>query len=275
VSGASQAKRTPALFVSHGAPTLAVEDGAAHRFLAGLGGRLGTPKAILVVSAHFEASVPTVTSARQPETIHDFGGFPAELYRLIYPAPGSPALAASVAELLGEAGRPARTDPSRGLDHGAWVPLMLMYPDADVPVVQLSIDARRGAGYHYALGELLRPLRDQGVLIMGSGGATHNLSLFLGAQHDDPPPDWVRAFSDWVAEAIAEDRREDLIDYRSQGPYAVDNHPSEEHFLPLLTALGAAAPGEINLRLHTSHTYGILMMDAYVFGAGGGIQDAM
>lgn len=272
---ASTATRMPALFVSHGAPGLAVEDGAAHRFLAGLGNRLGAPPAILVISAHFEAPVPTVTSARQPETIHDFVGFPAGLYRLTYPAPGSPALAASVAELLGEAGWPARTDPSRGLDHGAWVPLRLMYPAADVPVAQLSIDARRGAGHHYALGELLRPLRDQGVLIIGSGGATHNLRLFFGAHHNDPPPDWVRAFSDWVAEAVAEDRRQDLIDYRSQAPYAVDNHPSEEHFLPLLTALGAAAPGETHLRLHTSHTYGVLMMDNYLFGAGGSIWDAM
>lgn len=259
--------RLPTLFVSHGAPTLAVEDGAAHRFLTGLGDRLGKPEAVLMISAHFEAPVPTVTSAGRPETIHDFGGFPRALYELTYPAPGSPALAESVAGLLEAAGWTVRGDPERGLDHGAWVPLMLMYPAAEVPVVQLSIDSRRGAAYHYQLGELLRPLRDQGVLIIGSGGVTHNLRLFFGANQDDPPPDWVRAFSEWVEKAVVEDRREDLIDYRTQGPNAAGNHPTEEHYLPLLTALGASTPGEPGERLHTSHTYGVLMMDAYRFGA--------
>lgn len=259
--------RLPALFVSHGAPTLAVEDGAAHRFLAGLGERIGKPGAVLMISAHFEAPRPTVTAAERPETIHDFGGFPRELYELRYPAPGSPALAERVAGLLGDADMPARLDASRGLDHGAWVPLMLMYPEADVPVVQLSIDPARGAAYHHELGELLRPLRDEGVLIVGSGGVTHNLRLFFGAHHDDPVPDWVRAFSDWVLAAVKDDRREDLIHYRERGPYAADNHPSEEHYFPLLTALGASAPGESNTRVHTSPTYGVLMMDAYRFGA--------
>lgn len=261
--------RMPTLFVSHGAPTLAVEDGAAHRFLAGLGGRLGRPKAIVMISAHFEAPVPTVTSAERPETIHDFGGFPQELYRLRYPASGSPELAESVAGRLDAAGLAVRSDPSRGLDHGAWVPLLLMYPDADVPVVQLSIDSRRGPGYHYGLGERLRPLRDEGVLIIGSGGATHNLRLFFGARHDDPSPDWVRDFGEWVEQAIAGDRRDDLIDYRAKAPYADENHPTEEHFLPLLTTLGASEPGETNKRIHTSHTYGVLMMDAYGFGVDG------
>ncbi|HSH43796.1 MAG TPA: class III extradiol ring-cleavage dioxygenase [Arenicellales bacterium] len=260
--------RMPSLFVSHGAPTLAVEDGAAHRFLTELGDKLERPEAILMLSAHYEEPVATVTAGEKPETIHDFGGFPRELYRIQYPAPGSPALADAVAKLLGDAGWPARRDPSRGLDHGAWVPLRLMYPEADIPVVQLSIDSRRGAGYHYALGELLRPLRDDGVLVIGSGGATHNLRLFFGAGHDDPPPDWVRGFSDWVERTIAEDRRQDLIAYRSRAPHAADNHPTEEHFMPLLAALGAAHPEERGERIHSSHTYGILMMDAYQFGGG-------
>lgn len=257
----------PTLFVSHGAPTLAVEDGDAHRFLAGLGERLRKPNAILMISAHFEAPVPTVTAGTRPETIHDFGGFPRDLYQLTYPAPGSLELAETVTGLLRDAGWSARSDPSRGLDHGAWVPLRLMYPEADVPVVQLSIDSSRGAEYHYELGELLRPLRDQGVLIIGSGGATHNLRLFPGAHHDDPLPDRIRAFGDWVAEAITGDRRDDLIQYRSRGPDAAHNHPTEEHFIPLLTALGASEPGETSRRIHTSHTYGFLMMDAYLFGA--------
>lgn len=271
----SPGQRIPALFVSHGAPTLAVEDGAARRFLAELGGRLGKPQAIVMISAHFEAPVPTVTSGSRPETIHDFGGFPRELYEIVYPAPGSPSLAESVAGLLEDSGWPHRSDPSRGLDHGAWVPLMLMYPEADIPVVQLSIDPGRGADYHYRLGELLRPLRDEGVLIIGSGGATHNLRLFFGAHHDDPPPDWVRAFSDWVSDAVADDRRDDLIQYRSRGPHAANNHPTEEHYLPLLAALGASEPGETNTRIHTSHTYGVLMMDSYLFGAQGNDWSAL
>jgi len=258
---------TPALFVSHGAPTLAVEDGAAHRFLAGLGERLGRPRAILMISAHFEAERPTLTGAEHPETIHDFGGFPRELYALRYPAPGSPALAGRVAGLLREADWPARVDAARGLDHGAWVPLMLMYPEAGVPVVQLSIDPARGAAYHHELGTLLRPLRDEGVLIIGSGGITHNLRLFFGAHHDDPVPHWVRAFADWARTAVESGRREDLIHYRDRAPHAEDNHPSEEHYFPLLAALGASAPGEAGTRIHTSATYGVLMMDAYRFGA--------
>lgn len=266
MNGTSSKPRMPVLFVSHGAPTLAVEDGAAHRFLTGLGTQLDKPEAILMVSAHFEAPQATITGVGQPDTIHDFGGFPRELYDLRYPAPGSPAVAERVAGMLTEAGWPTRTDPSRGLDHGAWVPLMLMYPEADVPVVQLSIDPRRGAAYHHELGELLRPLRDEGVLIIGSGGVTHNLRLFFGAHHDDPVPDWVRAFSDWVQAAVEDDRRDDLIHYRERGPYAAENHPSEEHYFPLLTALGASAPGEAKERIHSSPTYGVLMMDAYRFG---------
>jgi 4,5-DOPA dioxygenase extradiol len=258
--------RMPSLFVSHGAPTLAVEDGPAHRFLSGLGNRLGKPEAVLMISAHFEAPIPTVTAGTRPETIHDFGGFPPELYQIVYPAHGSPALAETVNSLLSGAGWPARADPSRGLDHGAWVPLMLMYPEADVPVVQLSIDPRRGAEYHLQLGALLRPLREQGVLIIGSGGVTHNLRLFFGAGHDDPPSERVARFASWVAEMIRHDRRDELIDYRSRAPDAAYNHPTEEHFFPLLTALGASEPGETNARIHSSHTYGALMMDGYLFG---------
>jgi len=257
----------PTLFVSHGAPTLAVEDGEAHRFLAGLGDRLDRPKAVLMISAHFESPVPTVTSAERPETIHDFGGFPRPLYEIEYPAQGDPDLANTVVGLLDQAGLKARTDPARGLDHGAWVPLLLMYPRADVPVVQLAIDPHRGPAYHLRLGELLRPLRDEGVLIIGSGGATHNLKMFFGAGHDDPVPEWVGAFSDWLEEAVSRDRRDDLIHYRARAPHAADNHPTEEHYLPLLTALGTSEPGEPASRIHTSHTYGALMMDAYRFGA--------
>ena len=257
----------PTLFVSHGAPTLAIDDSPARRFLLSFGDVLGKPRAILVLSAHFETPVATVTSSSAPETIYDFWGFPRALYDITYPAPGDPALASRVTELLSAAGIPARLDEHRGLDHGAWVPLSLMYPDADVPVVQLSIDARKGAAYHFRLGEALRPLRDEGVLIIGSGGVTHNLSHAINAPPDAPLVEWASTFREWVADAIEGDRRDDLANYRAAAPDAVRNHPTEEHFLPLLCAMGAATPGEPRRRVHVSDSHGALAMDAYLFGA--------
>ncbi len=259
--------RMPSLFVSHGPPTLAIEDGPTQRFLADCGRKLAKPTAILVLSAHFEASTATVTTGRNPKTIHDFGGFPQALYELTYHAPGDPGLAETVIDLLGVGGLAARPDPTRGFDHGAWVPLLLMYPGADVPVVQLSIHRRQGPAHHYRLGELLRPLRDQGVLIIGSGGATHNLASFFRANRGDPAPEWVTSFGGWLAETIANDRRDDLIAYRAKAPHALRNHPTEEHYLPLLAAMGATEVGELSLRAHVGHTYGVLAMDAYLFGA--------
>ena len=257
----------PTMFVSHGAPTLAIVDGPARRFLIGSGTSLERPAAILMLSAHFEAPTATVTTSMAPRTIHDFRGFNEALYRISYPAPGSPGLASRVRELLESGGLAAREDGHRGLDHGAWVPLSLMYPDADIPVVQLSIDSRQGPGYHMRLGELLSPLRDEGVLVIGSGGVTHNLSHALGAEIDEPVKDWVISFREWVAEAVESDRRDQLIDYRSRAPDAFHNHPTEEHFLPLLSALGATEAGEPLRRVHASETYGALAMDAYIFGA--------
>ena len=261
--------RKPTMFVSHGAPTLAIHDSAARQFLAAFGTRLGKPRAILVLSAHFEASTATVTASRAPETIYDFYGFPEALYNITYPVPGDPALADRVAGLLSADGIPAVLDASRGLDHGAWIPLSLMYPEADVPVVQLSIDRQKSTAYHFRLGESLRPLRDEGVLIVGSGGATHNLSHALRAPHDDPMVDWANAFREWLADAIEDDRRSDLANFRDVAPDASRNHPTEEHFLPLLYAMGATEPAEPRHRIHKSDMHGSLAMDAYLFGANG------
>lgn len=261
-----QMSRLPALFVSHGAPTLAIDDSPAHRFLKSLGRRLGKPNAILMLSAHFEAPTATVTASASPRIVYDFYGFPDALYDITYPAAGDPGLAHRVAALLEDGGVPTLEDDARGLDHGAWVPLSLMYPDADVPVVQLSIDASKGARYHLRLGELLRPLRDEGVLIVGSGGATHNLSVALRASPDDTVPDWVETFREWLADAVANDKRDDLADFRTIAPDAARNHPTDEHFLPLLCALGATEHGESRQRVHDSETYGSLAMDMYLFG---------
>lgn len=258
--------RLPVLFVSHGAPTLPLESSAAHDFLTGLCAALGRPRAILVVSAHWETGQPAVSTAVQPETIYDFHGFPEALYRLRYPAPGAPQLAARVAGLLAASGMPARLDPQRGLDHGAWTPLILMYPQADIPVTQLSIQPQAGAEYHLKLGEALRPLREEGVLILASGSVTHNLREFRGsAGREARPPAWVTEFNEWLAAALLAGRRCDLAAYRSKAPHAARNHPTEEHLLPLLVAAGAAdGRGEVE-RLHSSYAYGVIGMDAYRF----------
>jgi 4,5-DOPA dioxygenase extradiol len=255
----------PALFVSHGAPTMILEQVPVRDFLRSWGGELQRPQAVLVVSAHWDTEPPAVSSVAQPDTIHDFFGFPAPLYQLRYPAPGAPALAQRTAALLSAAGLHCRVDAGRGLDHGAWVPLMLMYPQADLPVTQLSVQGRLGAAHHYRVGQALRPLRDEGVLILASGGLTHNLAEFRHHGLDDSAPAWVAEFRDWVAMAIAEGRDEDLVRYRERAPHAIRNHPSEDHLLPLLVALGARTPGVAGQRAHTSTTYGVLAMDAYQF----------
>lgn len=260
-------QRIPALFVSHGAPTLVSDGVPARDFLAGLAAELPGPRAIVCVSAHWTTRRAAVSSTASPATIHDFYGFPEPLYELSYPAPGAPELAGRIAKLLGEAGIECDVDPGRGLDHGAWVPLLLMYPEADVPVVQLSLQSRLGPAHHLRLGEALVPLRDEGILIVGSGGFTHNLSEFRGQAADSPAPDWVTGFADWMSEAIEAGRRDDLLDYRRRAPHARRNHPSEEHLLPLYVAMGAGGAETGGRRVHASFTYGVLAMDAFAFGA--------
>lgn len=257
--------RQPAVFVSHGAPTLALETGTTRGFLADLGAELPAPRAILVLSAHWESAVPAVSMAERPETIHDFYGFPRALYEMRYPAPGAPQLAQQVRELLGNAGLAADVVPDRGLDHGAWVPLMLMYPQADIPVTQLALQTALGPAHHLRLGEALRPLRDDGVLILASGSVTHNLREFGRHDYAGPPPDWVSGFNDWLAQGLVAADRESLLDYRSRAPHAARNHPTEEHLLPLFAALGAATPDVAPRRIHAGYTYGVIGMDAWRF----------
>jgi 4,5-DOPA dioxygenase extradiol len=253
----------PTLFVSHGAPTLPLEDVPAREFLRRLSAELPRPEAIVAVSAHWESRAPAVSAAPQPETIHDFFGFPAPLYQLRYTAPGAAATAARVKSLLTVAGLPPHVNGARGLDHGAWVPLMLMYPDADVPVIQLALQPHLGSEHHLRLGAALSSLRDEGVLILGSGGATHNLREFRGHAADDPLEGYAEEFAQWLADTLERGDRQALANYRSLAPSAVRNHPSEEHLLPLHVAAGAAdGPGR---RIHESSTYGILAMDAYRF----------
>jgi len=247
----------PAIFVSHGSPTLPFDDVPARDFLRGLGAKLGTPKAILVASAHWDTPAPALNAVARNATIHDFTGFPKPLYELRYEAPGAPALAERAASLL----TGASIDTERGLDHGAWVPLMLMYPGADIPVLQLSVQSRAGAAHHIALGRALAPLREEGVLILGSGGFVHNLRAI--DWNGGPEPEWSRAFAEWTHEKLLARDEAALADYRSRAPHAAMAHPTEEHFMPLFVAYGAGG-AEVE-RLHTSATFGSLRMDAYSF----------
>ena len=258
--------RQPALFISHGAPTIVIDPIPAHDFLKSAASE-PRPSAILVVSAHFEAPGPTLTTHPRPPMIYDFGGFPAEMYAKQYPAPGDPALAQRAAGLLSNAGFAPRLDPARGYDHGTWTPLILMYPDADIPVVQLSVDPRRDAAWHFAVGEALAPLRDENVLIVGSGLLTHNLRGFFtgGAIPAEaaPPVDYAYAFADWAHAAISEGRTDDLLAWTTRGPHALHNHPTPEHFLPLFVALGAGGRDQPATRLHDSWSRGIFAMYSY------------
>lgn len=255
----------PVLFISHGAPTLSLEPGDTGTAWQQLGARLPKPPAILVISAHWETIIPTVSCADQPVTIHDYSGFPAELYKLKYPAPGAPEMAKAVARALQQAGIPVQLDDTRGLDHGAWVPLSFLYPNADIPVAQLSIQPDKDPAWHIALGRAQRPLRQQGVLIIGSGSISHNLRAIFKHPQGEPAPEWVTEFCDWMAAKIKAGDIEALGAYRTLAPYAEQNHPTDEHLFPLFAALGAA--NEIASAVHFNQvmTYGMLAMDAWLF----------
>ena len=254
----------PTLFLSHGSPMLAVEDLSFTREWAAIGAAMARPRAILVVSAHWDTAQPVVSTTATPETIYDFHGFPPELYRVRYPAPGAPALAQRVAQLLQAAGTACASDAQRGLDHGAWVPLKWMVPGADIPVTQLSVQSRRGTAHHLAIGRALAPLRDEGVLILGSGGIVHNLRELDWHRKSAGPLPWAGAFNDWMADRLAAQDEAELLDYRRLAPEAARCQPTEEHFVPLFVALGAG--GFPAKRIELGFDLGSLGMDSYFFG---------
>jgi 4,5-DOPA dioxygenase extradiol len=259
--------RMPALYVSHGSPNLALTPQTpAYRFLAGLGSSLPRPKALLVVSAHYTTRVPTVGLAAEPPMIYDFGGFAKALYEKVWPAPGAPDVSMRAAELLMAAGFRVAADPGRGYDHGVWVPLHLMYPDADVPVAQVSMQPEADSRHHHAIGKALAPLRDEGVMIVASGSMTHNLRAIQRDGLFNPPPPWVTGFTEWLAGKLEAGDREAVLDTMTSAPAAQQNHPWDDHLLPLFVALGAASDGEPIRRLHSSYEYGVLAMDTYRFG---------
>jgi 4,5-DOPA dioxygenase extradiol len=254
----------PSLFVSHGSPMLALEEEPTAVFLRGLAKTLPRPSAIIVASAHYEADIMTITGSPTPPTIHDFHGFPDALYAARYPAPGDPALARRMEELLKGGREAARIDPARGLDHGAWSPLLLMYPQADIPVVEISVAPHRDARWHYHIGRLLAPLREEGILILGTGNLTHNLREAMRGHHASAPG-WVSEFAQWVAENTENGNVEALLQWETLAPHAHRNHPTAEHFLPFFVALGAAGDSFHATRLHQETTLGVLAMDAYAF----------
>jgi 4,5-DOPA dioxygenase extradiol len=255
----------PVVFVSHGSPMMAIEPGAAGAAWTALARALPKPRAVLIASAHWETELPMLTGHQKPETIHDFGGFPDALYAIRYPAPGAPDVAAEAAGALKAAGITAGVDGCRGLDHGAWVPLMHMFPDADVPVVELSVQPARGAAHHIALGRALAPLAQRGVLIVGSGHATHNLRDWMTHLRRPGPLAYVAEFADWLAKRLEASDDAALIAWKDQGPEARRAHPTDEHFLPLLVAYGAAGEHPRVQRVHRSIADGALAMDAYRF----------
>ncbi|MGE5161375.1 MAG: DODA-type extradiol aromatic ring-opening family dioxygenase [Betaproteobacteria bacterium] len=263
----------PTLFISHGSPMHAIQAGRAGEAWRALGLRLPRPKAVLVASAHWETELPMVGTSRLPETIHDFGGFPEELYRIRYAVPGTPETGARAVELLGHAGLPATPNGCRGLDHGAWVPLLKLFPEADVPVTQISIQPSLDAGHHLRIGEALAPLVAEGVLVLASGHMTHNLREWIadarrrGSMSVDErePEAYVREFTGWIDDALRRDDRTALARWAEMAPHALRAHPTPEHFLPLMVAVGAAGRGARAERIDAGVDAGVLAMDAYLF----------
>jgi 4,5-DOPA dioxygenase extradiol len=257
----------PVLFVSHGAPMAAVEKDDYTAALTRFGTKTAVPKAIVVMSAHWQTRGGfLVTGSAAPPTIHDFGGFPEALYKLRYPSPGAPALAADIAKRLQLEGFAVEIDPSRGLDHGAWVPLVHTHPDAKVPVLQLSLPSPRTPADMLRAGLALAPLRREGVLLVGSGGVTHNLGDVDFAGDGKVAP-WAGAFDAWVKAKLDGFDAEGLADYVQSGPNAARAHPSTEHFDPIFFALGAALEGDRITQLYEGIRFGTLSLRTFALGA--------
>jgi 4,5-DOPA dioxygenase extradiol len=259
-------QKLPTLFISHGSPMHAIDAGAAGEVWAGLTKQLPKPKAVLMVTAHWETNLPMLSGNLKPAMIYDFGGFPEALYKINYPAPGAPEIAAKAQALLKAAGFTAGIDGCRGFDHGTWVPLLKMYPDADVPVVQLSVQTMMHPRHHVEVGRALAPLSNEGVLIVGSGHLTHNLRDWMVSRGQTSTAPYAQKFQRWVFERLDAQDVDALTRYRQDAPDAVRAHPTEEHFMPLFVALGAAGENAKSTRVFEGFEGNALAMDAYRFG---------
>ncbi|WP_024600351.1 DODA-type extradiol aromatic ring-opening family dioxygenase [Pseudoalteromonas sp. TAE56] len=259
----------PALFISHGSPMMAVQQSVTSDFLTSLGQTLKTPSAIVIFSAHFDIANNgithdiVITAGNAPQTIHDFYNFPAYMYQIQYPAPGEPALANTIAQLFSTKGIKAVLDVKQGWDHGVWIPLRLMYPAANIPIVQMSINTRLGAKTMYEYGQLLAPLRDQNILIIGSGGISHNLPEIFKKPPTPNRVQMVSEFTQWVEQTLLAHNTFALLDYLNQAPHVLFNHPTQEHFLPLFAAMGAGT-NEVE-KIFSDIEMGVLTLDAYKF----------
>jgi 4,5-DOPA dioxygenase extradiol len=258
--------KPPVLFVGHGPPMFALEPGAAGDALINLASELPTPRAVLVISPHWETDIPTVGAASELETIHDFGGFDSRLYEMQYPASGSPQAAQEVVTALRASGLTALSDATRGLDHGAWVPLRYLMPNPEVPIVPLSIQHQGGALHAYRVGQAIASLSEQGWLIIGSGNITHNLNDWREANRGTAlSTDYAQSFADWIHEQLMQHQVESLIGYRNQHPDAQRAQPRDEHLLPLFTALGAAGPDRQPRVIYRGIRDHVIAMDSYLF----------
>lgn len=254
------AKRMPALFIGHGSPMNAIEDNSFSRAWSALGAKLTEPKAILSVSAHWFTRGTKVNDSPKPGMIYDMYGFPEELYQLNYPAPGSPELAYRVRSLVGDS---VSIDNNWGLDHGTWSVLHRVFPQANIPVVQLSVNAMLTPAEHYAIGQTLRPLRDEGVLIFGSGNVVHNLSRVDWRMNDGQP--WAQEFDQWIHQAIETGDHDPVIHYDRAGEAAQLSVPSMDHFAPLLYVLGASDADDAITTVNAECTLGSMSMTSYLF----------
>jgi 4,5-DOPA dioxygenase extradiol len=258
----------PSLFIAHGSPTIVIEKNAYTEKLRSLAGQLPKPTAIVLFSAHWEANVQTVSGVEEYGTIYDFGGFPEEMYRITYPAKGDPALAEEIVGLFQQAGIPARIDTVRGLDHGAWTILKLIYPAADIPVIALSVNPALPNQEQYRIGKALASLKERGILVIGSGGIVHNLwrvMMSMRAGAADQADAWAVEFDDWIKERLEKWDLDALFHYERLAPYAQEAVPANEHFIPLLIAMGAGDDARKAERLYQSYQYGSLSLSIWRF----------
>ena len=256
----------PVLFVPHGSPMFALEPGAAGAAMVETVQQLARPRAVVILSPHWDTADPVVGVASRLSTVHDFYGFDPRLYEIQYPATGCPEAAHEVVAAIRAAGFSVSTDTQRGLDHGAWVPLRQIFPDADVPIIPVSMQAQRGPVHAYRLGQALSALVQQNFMVIGSGNITHNLRDWQVARRDgDGPPSYVREFSDWIYDAMRAGRIDELLGYRSVSPIAARAHPTQEHLLPLFTVLGAAGRAAQAQAFYRGVAETVLAMDGYIF----------
>lgn len=255
----------PSIFISHGAPTIALENRGAVEVWSQLGKILPRPKNILVVSAHWTTPYPELMGAEKPETVHDFYGFPKPLYQIKYPAPGCPELAHKLRTLFVGMGGKAHINPYQGFDHGAWIPLMFMFPKADIPVTQISIQPNETPEYHYKLGEALKIMSELGTLVLASGSITHNLSEWRPGtpEEEQKPLNYVKEFQEWMHQKIMSGNIQEVLNYEKLAPWAQRAHPTNEHLLPLFVAMGAGLGKP--MRHYDQINEEILAMDVYTF----------